>query len=329
MSDTVYTPDNRGELADPVTIRPGHRTESIVLADEAEYSLSGKRQSGPTEIASRVGHPFEGTYEVSFRDDEERMRYRVKKNNITGTIWEVATNELILTVPDNHRLRVGQWVVVTGLPAASTFPASGKDTALQITDITDTTVTVALTIADDGPDTENFTVVKSDVRLTPGEGEVIYNSVIPDNMDINLGVLRAGRYRLLSPGTTVHDTWFVSDGTTIDMEVEGAVAADVVASVVFIAADSATLQALWVSSGDLIVTNGAAIATQMRVEFYTDEFDDVDVNGKMCFFEKDGDLILKNRTGASATCAIQGIRANVAGRISASASQLPAEHPQA
>lgn len=330
MSDTVYTPDERGELPDPVTRRPGHRTESIVLADEAEYSLAGKRQDGPTEITSKVGQPFEGTYEVSFRDDEERMRYRVKKNDITGTIWEIATNELILTVPDNHRLRVGQFIVVKGFPTATTFPAAGLNTALQITDITDTTVTMALTASDDGPDTENFTVAKSDVRMEPGEGEVIYNSDIPDNMDINLGVLRAGRYRLLSPGTTVHDAWYVSDGTTIDLEVEGITAgAEVVVSTVFIAADSATLQALHVSGGDLIVTNGAGVSTQIRVEYYPDEFDDVDVNGKMCFFEKDGDLVLKNRTGASATCAIQGIRANVAGRIAASATQLPAEHPQA
>lgn len=329
MSDTVFTPNERGELADPVTIRPGHRTESIVLADEAEYSLAAKRQDGPTEVTSKIGQPFEGTYEVSFRDDEERMRYRVKKNDITGTIWEVATNELILTVPDNHRLRVGQWVVVKGFPSASTFPAAGLNTALQITDITDTTVTMALTASDDGPDTENFTVAKSDVRMTPGEGEVIYNSDVVADIDINLGVLRAGRYRLLSPGTTVHDTWYVSDGTTIDMEVEGVVIADVTASVVYASADSTTLQALFVNGGDLFLTNGAGVTTQMRVEFYTDEFDDADVDGKMCFFEKDGDLILRNRTGASATCAIQGIRANVAGRITASVSQLPAEHPQA
>ena len=61
-----------------------------------------------------------------------------------------------------------------------------------------------------------------------------------------------------------------------------------------------------------------------------DEFDDVDVNGRMCLYEKIGDLFIKNRTGGSITdIAIESIRPRVAGRISNSASLLPAEHPQA
>lgn len=327
MSDTVFTPNERGELPDPVTRQPGHRTESIVLADEAEYSLSGKRQDGATEIASKIGHPFEGTYEVSFRDDEDRMRYRVKRNTLTATAWDITSNVLTLTVADNHRMRQGQWVTVNSFPSASVFPAAGKNFAMQITAINDLTVVMALT-SGDASATENFTLAKSDVRMEPGEGETIFNSVIADDEDINLGVLRAGRYRMLSPTTAVHDAWYVSDGTTIDIEVSGA-AGTLPSPDAYLDVDSATLQALFVSGGDLIVTNGAGVATQIRVEYYPDEFDDVDVDGKMCFFEKDGDLVLKNRTGASQTCAIQGIRANVAGRIASSPAQLPAEHPQA
>jgi hypothetical protein len=328
MSDTVFTPDERGELPDPVTRRPGHRTESIVLADEAEYSLSGKRQDGATEISSKIGHPFEGTYEVSFRDDEARMRYRVKKNDIAATAWDISTNVLTVTVADNHRLRTGQWITLDTFPSASTFPAAGKNTALQITAINDTTFTAALTASDDSA-TEAFNVSKSDVRMEPGEGENIFAGVLADNEDINLGPLRAGRYRMLSPGTGTHDAWFVSDGTTIDLEVSQTGTGTIEPSDSYDDADSATLQALWVSSGDLVVTNGAGVSTTIRVDYYPDEFDDADVDGKMCFFEKDGDLVIKNRTGAAQTCAIQGIRANVAGRISSSASQLPAEHPEA
>ncbi len=329
MSDTVFTPDERGTAPDPVTKRPGHRTESIVLADEAEYSLSGKRQDGFQEITSKVNQPFEGEFEVSFRNDDEKRRFRVKKNDRAGTQWQITSNVLTVTHADNQRFREGQWITLSGFPSASTFPAAGKNVALQIIAALDLSFTVALTASNDGPDTEAFTIGQSDVRMQPGEGETIHNSIVADNVDINLGPLRAGRYRLLSPGTTVHDTWYVSDGTTIDMEIEGVVAADVTASVVYIAADSATLQALWVDSGDLVVTNGAGVATKMQVEFYTDEFDDTDVNGKMCFFEKDGDLILKNRTGAAQTCAIESIKVPIARRLTASPSQLPAEHPQA
>lgn len=328
MSDTVFTPDERAGLPDPAVTRSGHRTENIVLADDAEYSLAGDRQDGVSRIASKQNQPFEGTYQVSFRDDEAKMKYRVKKNDIAASAWSVTTNVITVTVLDNHKLRTGQWVTLGQFPSASTFPSALENTAIQITAINDLTFTAALTTGDDSA-TEAFQVQKSDVRMQPGEGEVLFSGVLADNEDINLGVLRAGRYRMVSPGTLVHDTWFVSDGTTIDMEIEGTIAGDVSASVAYIAAESATLQSLHVSGGDLLVNNGAGVATTIQVDYYPDEFFDTDVDGKMCFFEKDGDLIIRNRTGASVTAVLESIRARVSGRISSSASLLPAEHPEA
>ena len=330
MSDTVFTPDSRHGMIDPVLIRPGARTESISLADEAEYRLGGERQDGATRIASKLGQPFEGTFDVMFREDQAKQRYRVKKNDIVATAWAIASNVVTVTLASNHRLKTGQWVSLGLFPSGTVFEDAALGVAVQIIDVSDLSFTGNLTAGNESTVTEAFTVIKSDVLLQMGEGEQIFSGTLASDEDITLGPLRAGRYRLVSPGTTVHDNWYVSDGSTIDMVVEGTTIADVTASVVYASADSATLQALFLSGSDLRLTNGAGVSTTIRVEYYSDEFDDVDVNGRMCFFEKIGDLFIKNRTGAAVTdIAIESVRTRVAGRIASSASLLPAEHPQA
>ncbi len=338
MSDTVFTPDERGTAPDPVTKRPGHRTENIVLADDVEYSLAGKRQDGFQEITSKINQPFEGTFKVSFNSDEDAQSYRVKKADVAATAWDISTNVLTVTLADStlSRFKRDQFITLSGFPSASVFPAAGKNTALQITEIlTATTFTAALT-SGDASATEAFTVNKSDVEMDADNGETIFNSRIVADIDYNLGVLRPGRYRVQAPGLTgaganvPFEAWYVSDGTTISLDVM------VVGTVTEVQpfdsyddADSASKVALFVSGGDLVITNGTATTTKLRVDYYSSRFEDTDTDGAMCFFEKDGDLIIKNRTGASQTCAIESIEVRIASRLAASPNQLPAEHPQA
>lgn len=66
MSQTVFTPDERIGLADPVVRKDGHRTEGIVLADEASYELAATRQDGATRSAVNNSAYTPGQYRIAF-----------------------------------------------------------------------------------------------------------------------------------------------------------------------------------------------------------------------------------------------------------------------
>lgn len=66
MSETVFTPDERIGLADPVIRKQGHHTQEIVLADEADYTLAATRQDGVSRIDVNNSAYTPGQYRISF-----------------------------------------------------------------------------------------------------------------------------------------------------------------------------------------------------------------------------------------------------------------------
>ena len=62
-----------------------------------------------------------------------------------------------------------------------------------------------------------------------------------------------------------------------------------------------------VCDGDVILGNRNAIANRIRVEFQAHNFTSVDADTFTCFFEKDGELILKNRSGAAREYALENV----------------------
>ncbi len=322
MSDTVFTTDERGELPDPVTRRPGHRTENIVLADEAEYSLNGKRQDGFQEVVSRINTPFIMRVKAEFSqgDQDLAQQYDVSDNKtVVATSHNVTSNSVDLVVPADHGIKVNQFIQVDQAGVTPATLAAAALGTFQVTNVTDTVVTYAATTGDTATIVENVNIRYQKVRmLDQAEAKVIYSDVQVTTENRILSPAQRGSYRVFaSDGTSAQ---FDSDGTT--MNLRGTVAGY---------SDTNTTAAsinLDITGGNVRIENLNAATLTLRIEYSGGAFSDVDQDLFMCLFEKNKEIILKNRTGATRTLALEGIQANVAGRIASSPAQLPAEHPE-
>ena len=83
----------------------------------------------------------------------------------------------------------------------------------------------------------------------------------------------------------------------------------------FAAIDVAAKTNLEITAGVVTLANNNAIATRITVEFKAAFWATLDENGSACFFEKNGELILKNRLGATKEFAIENIGTFRANRI--------------
>ncbi len=118
----AFTPDERVSEADPAIRVIGHKTSSIVLADEAEYDLSGYTE-GTYEIGfthpdlnPRVG-PFKVQISVSSAQSgyNQRAASSTDTDNQTDVIvvsteYDFDDLELDLVTDAAHNLRVGDWI---------------------------------------------------------------------------------------------------------------------------------------------------------------------------------------------------------------------------
>ena len=304
MSDVAFTPGSRGFLADRVAWNPGARTQEISLADEAEYSLAGDRQDGAGTVKSRANMPFVGKFRVEISDGDFGPSYAEfdvrLPVTVAGTAWAIVTNVLTVTVPVAHGIKKEQWVV---LNQAATAPTGMTGVALIVATVTATTITIAFT-SGDASATEAIGVKSQPVDMHMAQPVVLYDNETANDVDINLGDAQAGVYRVfLVDATDQKSADFWSDGTEMVIQTDDAGAGPVA----FDDANTDVFTNLRISGGDVILGNRNAIANRIRVEFQAHNFTSVDADTFTCFFEKDGELILKNRSGAAREYALENV----------------------
>lgn len=320
-NDVTFTPGSRGRLADRVLWTPGERTEQISLADEASYNLAGRRQDGASEIISRANMPFVGRYRLELTDlgmgqhDSAYCEIDVKMpRTVACTAFSITSNVLTITAPAQHEVHVGQWIVVGGFAG---LVAAGKGVALLVTAVTATTIVVGLTTANDSA-TEAGTVKFQPLGITQVDWVNIYDDITADETEIIIGTAQPGMYRVSQMNDALDDksSLYYSDGTegfiqTLDIAAEGAP----VSQIDFDDADTAANTNLEIVAGVITLANNNAIATRITVDYRPSFWTGTDTNGFACFFEKNGELILKNRLGSAKEFAIENIGTFRANRV--------------
>lgn len=322
MSDVAFTPKERGFLADRVAWTPGARTESISLVDDASYSLAGDRQDGASTTKSKSNQPFVGRYRVELSDsglgvgDRAYAEFDVQMpRSVAATAWGIVSNVLTITVPPQHEVQLDQWIVLGGFV---TLAAGAKGVALQVTAVTATTFTVAFTSADASA-TEAGTVNYQPMAQSAAEWTTIFDNEVADEVSIALGTARPGIYRVfLNTGTPDQKgATFHSDGVGMFIETMDIAAAGAPVDVLgFDDADATAASTnLSITAGVVSIANRNAVAGRITVEYTPKMFTMVDDNGFACFFEKDGELILRNRLGTTQEFAIENIGTSRANRV--------------
>lgn len=305
MSDVAFTPNSRGRLADRVAWTPGARTQEISLADEASYNLAGQRQDGASLITSKANMPFVGQYQLELSGSGLGVGNLAFANYVVGmpvevasTAWDISTNVVTITVAAGHEVETGQWIVLTG---NATAPAAMIGVAVQVTAVTATTVVFAYT--DDDADATEAGVIKYQPISAKGCDEVtLYDNVTANDVDIDLGTAYAGIYKVfLNDGEDHKFAVFLSDGTEMIIET----VAGPITAIDFDDADTDVKTNLRISAGKVLLGNRNAVAGRITVTFEPRFFTKVDADGFVCFFEKAGNLIVKNRLGAAAVLAIE------------------------
>lgn len=320
--DTSFTPNSRGLLADRVLWTPGARTEEITLADEAQYDLHGQRQSGSVLIASKSNMPFVGRYRIELSDAGLGVSNRLytefevfMPRTVVSTAFAVVSNVLTVTVLIGHEVAVDQWIVITGF--AGLVPA-GKGVALQVTAVTATTIVMALTTANDSA-TEAGAVHYQPISQSATPWVNLYDGITVNDIVIALGASFAGQYRVSMFGDAVDEktALYHSDGTEMVLQTFTHIDADDEDSAVedFDDADTDGETNLTIDTGVVNLRNRNAIASRITVEFKPYIFTSHDDNTFACFFEKDGQIILKNRLGATHEFAIENIGPSRSNRI--------------
>lgn len=312
-----FTPNERFGESDPVLRVRHHITSAISLADDAEYSLGPRIPTGFAATNPRLQVPLKGRYRVSNATalDEEynrAMEFSVRPQaDIVPTAWQVTANVATLTVPAGHGLRAGQWIRVSGFPTAPAAVGNSVTPAVVlITDLNDNagaasgvSVRYSATTANASA-TENGNIRAQKVSLIPGEKVVVFDSLVTDELPaMDIGALRRGKYSVSTPeATSTNGTaTYHSDGTLL------VISTYVGAGVIPIGFDDADVAAMTniTTSGGRLLLNANNGTGRVRVEFEPDEFIALDVDGYACLFEKNGDLILRNRLGSTQTFEIE------------------------
>ncbi len=202
-----FTPDERVSMSDPVLRVLGHKTTSIVLADDAEYSLGGTD-------AGVVGYA-EGVYEVAFTHPDLDRRVgemkaevsmpappanygnRAADSNdtanqtspfITLTEFDEAGGEFAdeteFTTSAAHNLSVGDWVTVaydadvdltTGIGDGTLADIDGDVQVTAVVDSTHFSVTIAAFSGATGDDS----IAAADANLyIDGHGDPSYRKLV-------------------------------------------------------------------------------------------------------------------------------------------------------
>jgi hypothetical protein len=288
---------------DPCIRVKNHVTESITLADDAEYDLGGAAA---------------GVYEVRWIEDEREkaQRFRVMpKADIATSAYQRSSTTLTATVAAGatEGLQPGQWIAVQDADAVAA--ADQYNGVKQV--VTTTSTTVTFTVADTGVSTDDGIVtIEVDWCVYPVKAEpvVLWDSIIAaDNQDENLGAAQRGIYTVISDGKV---EYIASTGAAFSQYAEDITAAGplAVSHDEVLDATSDTLTALFISSGDVLLRNGADVATKLTVIFEGLEGTGLDQDGSVCLYAKrsaknvEPTLRLKNRTGASETFAIERVR---------------------
>lgn len=279
------------KTADPGIRNIGHVTKEISLADDAEYDLSDV-----------VVGKFEARWTVDQTPNRGRFHVLAKSGIATSALQRSSTT-LTATVASGaaEGLQPGQWIRIAD---SSIDDYNGVHQV-----VTTTATTITFTVADSGSTSDaGVATVEPEfaVFAEAGEQVVLWDSIIAaDNQDQNLGALRRGIYTVISDG--FHETLY-SNGTALLQYAQNVTAAgplDVTHDEVD-DATSDTLTALFVSSGDVLLRNGADVATALTVLFQPMEHVGLDQDGLVCFYSKRDDndtppsLRLKNRLGSTA-----------------------------
>lgn len=322
MSDVAFTPKERGLLADRVAWTPGARTQEISLADDASYGFAGQRQDGRGLSLSRANMPFVGKYRIELSDSGLGVGDRVyaefdvqMPRSVAATAWGIVSNVLTITVPAQHEVQLDQWIVLGGF---ATLAAGAKGVALQVTAVTATTFTVAFTSADASA-TEAGTVKYQPIAQAGAEWTTIFDNEVADETSIAIGTARPGIYRVfLNTGTPDQKSAsFWSDGVEMVIETMDIAAAGAPVDILgFDDADgTAASTNLSITTGVVSIANRNAVVGRITVEYSPKMFTMVDDDGFACFFEKDGDLVLRNRLGATQEFAIENVGTSRANRV--------------
>lgn len=288
-----FTPNLRLSAPDPVVRAVGSVTKSISLIDDASYSLGS--------IVNSYRDGARGVYEVSYMDSGRKVRGRydvMEKADVVTSALQRSSTVLTATVASGatEGIQAGMWVKIT----SSVPDYNGYK---QVATTTATTLTFA--VADAGATSDaGVATISLDAMVLPqlGPETVLWDSIIvADNQSENLGALRDGIYRVEFLDTSAKAAAFVSKGGVLTDMSEILVAdsngVSAVATVSDATSDSVT--ALFVSSGDVILRNGADIAAKLRVTFVPGNFCGQDQDGSVCLFSKNGELVLRNRLGAT------------------------------
>lgn len=302
-----FTPDERVGEPDPVLRVKGHVTSSITLADDAEYKLGTSKTSGFDGSKSRSN--LKGRYRVEVEGADDDMDLKAsfsvrQRTTVVPTAWSVTTNVATITLPAGHSIEQDEWIEVGGFATAPAAVGNATTKAVvQVTGVTATTATYAATTGDDSA-TENGTVDTWRVRVNPGENQIVADLDAADDVDVLVGTLREGRYIVYDVGAGVFRAEYDCDGSTLLLR-STLVGTDE-PEVSYADADTAAKTSLYVSSGTIRLNNNDNRTGRILVEYDSSAlFSDKDLDGKICLFEKEGDLILKNRTGASETFSIE------------------------
>jgi len=286
------TSNQRRPAPDPMVNNPGQVTVNIDLADDAEYVLGGLPDEGAM---------FELRRAADERPSPSRFRVTSKANlAFTASVLDDSSNNAIFTVatPQGIEVQTGQWVKAV----FDTNPGEGQNQYMLVVDQTATTIecTFAFTadVAAAGAGTLQFDAVVFPVE---SEGVVLFDSImIADNQNADLGTARKGVYRVEFLSTTSRmgiigsvDAVATSEYMNINSTDEENVSVE--------EATSDTVTSLFVSSGQVLLRNGADVAAKMRVTFWAAEHSGLDQDGQMCLFARNGALRLRNRSGAAVT----------------------------
>jgi hypothetical protein len=276
----------------------GAKTSAIVLADEAEYNL---------------GRLAYGQWDAEWFNDERPVRARfavAPKAAIVTSALQRSSTVLTATVASGatEGLQPGQWVCIAASGVAI------YDGIRQVATTTATTITFA--IADSGSVADaGIVTIKVDAAVfaVSSDPVVLWDSIVDaDNQDENLGAAQRGIYTVISDG--FHESVYC-DGAAFLQYAQNVTAAGPLDVTHDEVADetSDTLTALFVSSGDVLLRNGADVATALTVTFQPMDHVGLDQDGLVCFYVKRASkttrpaLRLKNRSGASLTLSLRRI----------------------
>ena len=176
---------------------------------------------------------------------------------------------------------------------------------------------MALTTADDSA-TEAGAVKYQPIAESATQWTTIYDNITVNDEVIALGTAHAGIYNvsLMGDADDSKQALFRSDGVemvieTMDIAATGAP----VTALDFDDADTDVKTDLTITAGVVSIRNRNAIATRIKIEFKPYIFTSHDANGFACFFEKNGQIILKNRLGATHEFAIENVGTSRANRV--------------